>query len=142
MVDVTGKPENYREALAEGVIRLKPETIDRIFKGLVEKGDVLTVAKIAAVQAVKKTPEIIPLCHNILITGVDTAIERVSADEIKVTVKVKANAKTGVEMEALAGVAAALLSIWDMVKKYEKSDDGSYPYTEIKSIRVRYKVKI
>lgn len=142
MVDVTDKPEVFREACAEGVIKLKPETIDLIFKGLVEKGDVLTAAKVAAVQAVKKTSEIIPLCHNILITGVETIVERVSIDEVKVVVKVRTSAKTGVEMEALTGVAAALLTIWDMVKKYEKSLDGSYPDTEIKSIRVKYKVKI
>uniref|UniRef100_A0A7C4JMQ1 Cyclic pyranopterin monophosphate synthase MoaC n=1 Tax=Staphylothermus marinus TaxID=2280 RepID=A0A7C4JMQ1_STAMA len=141
MVDVTEKPDVYREAEAEGIIKLKSETIDRIFKGMVEKGDVLTVAKVAAIQAIKKTSEIIPLCHNIPITGAEVFIEKASNEEVKVRVRVRTNAKTGVEMEALTGVAVALLSIWDMVKKYEKNADGSYPYTEIKSIKVTYKVK-
>ncbi len=141
MVDITGKPVSYREAVAEGVIKLRRETIERIRKGLVEKGDVFTVSSIAAINAVKKTPDLIPLCHNIPITNVKTEFEIISDEEIKVRVTVKTTAKTGVEMEALTGVAIALLNIWDMVKKYEKDQQGQYPYTLIKNIRVLAKIK-
>ncbi|WFO76359.1 cyclic pyranopterin monophosphate synthase MoaC [Desulfurococcaceae archaeon MEX13E-LK6-19] len=141
MVDITGKPVSYREAVAEGIIKLRRETVERIKKGLVEKGDVFTVSSIAAINAVKKTPDLIPLCHNIPITNVKTEFEIISDEEIKVKVTVKTTAKTGVEMEALTGVAIALLNIWDMVKKYEKDQQGQYPYTLIKNIRVVVKTK-
>ncbi len=141
MIDITGKEVVYREAVAEGVIRLKPSTIKRIINGRVEKGDVLTVSRIAAIQAVKKTPDLIPLCHNIPITHVDVKYEFIGDDKIKVIVTVKTTAKTGVEMEALTGVSTALLNIWDMVKKYEKDEKGQYPDTLIEYIRVRSKIK-
>ena len=141
MVDITGKPVSYREAVAEGVIKLRKETVKRIREGLVEKGDVFTVTSVASINAVKKTPEILPLCHNIPVTGVETEFEFISEEEIRVRVKVKTTAQTGVEMEALTGVAVALLNIWDMVKKYEKDEEGQYPYTLIKEIRVVSKVK-
>ncbi len=141
MVDITGKEIVYREAVAEGVIRLKPETIKRIREGNVEKGDVLTVSKIVATQAVKKTPDLIPLCHNIPITHVNVEYEFIGEDKIKVRVTVKTTAKTGVEMEALTGVSMALLNIWDMVKKYEKDEKGQYPDTWIEYIRVVKKTK-
>ncbi len=141
MVDITNKKTVYREAIAEGVIRLKPETIKRIKEGTVEKGDVLTVSSIVAIQAVKKTPELIPLCHNIPITNVKAEYEFVGEDKIRVRVRVKTTAKTGVEMEALTGVSLALLNIWDMVKKYEKDDKGQYPETWIEYIRVVEKIK-
>ncbi len=141
MVDITNKKTVYREAVAEGVIRLKPETIKRIKEGKVEKGDVLTVSSIAAIQAVKKTPELIPLCHNLPITNVKVEYEFIDEDKIKVSVRVKTTAKTGVEMEALTGVAVALLNIWDMVKKYEKDNKGQYPETWIEGVRVVKKIK-
>lgn len=141
MVDITSKKIVYREAVAEGVIRLKPETIKRIKEGKVEKGDVLMISSIVAIQAVKKTPELIPLCHNIPITNVKTEYEFIGEDKIKVRVRVKTTAKTGVEMEALMGVSLALLNIWDMVKKYEKDDKGQYPDTWIEYIRVVEKIK-
>lgn len=141
MIDVSGKVEVYREAVAEGVIRLKPETIDLIERGLVEKGDVYTVTRVAAINAVKKTPEILPLCHNIPIMHVEVGFERINHDRLKITVKVKAKAQTGVEMEALTGVAAALLNVFDMVKKYEKDEKGLYPDTFIENIRVVSKTK-
>ncbi len=141
MVDITGKEEVYREAVAEGVIRLKPETIKRIREGRVEKGDVLTVSRIVAINAVKKTPELIPLCHNIPITHVNVKYEFIGEDKLKVIVTVKTTAKTGVEMEALAGVSLALLNIWDMVKKYEKNPEGQYPDTWIEYIKVIKKKK-
>lgn len=141
MVDITGKKIVYREAVAEGIIRLKPETIKRIREGNVEKGDVLTVSKIVATQAVKKTPDLIPLCHNIPITHVSVEYEFIGDDKIRVRVTVKTTAKTGVEMEALTGVSMALLNIWDMVKRYEKDEHGQYPDTWIEYIRVAEKIK-
>ncbi|MEM2020979.1 MAG: cyclic pyranopterin monophosphate synthase MoaC [Zestosphaera sp.] len=140
MVDVTVKPEVPREAVAEGFIKLKKETLMLVKKGLVEKGDVLSTSTIAAIQAVKKTSELLPLTHNIPITHVSTSYE-VIEEGIKVTVVVKTTAKTGVEMEALTGVALALLNIWDMVKKYEKDEKGQYPETMISGIRVVRKSK-
>ncbi len=140
MVDVTGKPSVYREATAQGRIRLKPSTIERIRSGRVEKGDVESVARVAAIMAVKKTPEIVPLCHPLPITGVDVEL-RLGKDSVEVSVTVRTTARTGVEMEALTGVAAALLAVWDMVKKYEKDDRGQYPYTSIEWIRVVEKIK-
>ncbi len=141
MVNISSKRDVYREAVAEGVIRLRRETVDRIKKGLVEKGDVFTVSRIAAIQAVKKTPDLLPLCHNIPVTHVGVDYEFLGGDRIRVVVRVKSTAKTGVEMEALAGVTVALLNIWDMVKKYEKDERGQYPDTWIESIRVVSKVK-
>lgn len=141
MIDITRKKIVYREAVAKGIIKLKQETIKRIREGRIEKGDVLTVSKIAAVQAVKKTPNLLPLCHNIPITHVRVDYEFIGNDKIKVVVNVKTTAKTGVEMEALVGVSAALLNIWDMVKKYEKDENGQYPETWIEKIRVVSKIK-
>ncbi len=142
MVDITGKKEVYREATAEGVIRLRKETVDRIRRGEVEKGDVFTVAKVAAILAAKNTWNLIPLCHPIPVTNVSADIAIEGDDRVKVTVKVKTTAKTGVEMEALTATAVALLTIWDMVKKYEKDEEGQYPFTRIEYIRVTSKVKL
>ncbi len=140
MVDVGGKKEVLREAEAIGRLKLRKETLNMITQGKVEKGDVFSAAQLAAVLAVKKTPELIPLCHPIPVDHVETKIE-VLRDEIVVEVKVTSVAKTGVEMEALTGVSTALLTVWDMVKKYEKDNMGQYPETEIKSIKVIRKVK-
>ncbi|ABL77722.1 cyclic pyranopterin monophosphate synthase MoaC [Thermofilum pendens] len=140
MVDITGKAESERLAVAEGKIRLRRETIEKIRRGEVPKGDVLAVAKTAAIMAVKKTWEIIPLCHPIPITFVDVNFD-VMEEELRVRVEVKTTAKTGVEMEALTGASVALLTVWDMVKSLEKDQEGQYPYTEINSIRVVEKVK-
>jgi len=140
MIDVTSKNEAYREATATGFIRLKRDTVELIKRNLVEKGDVLTISSVAAINAVKQTPHILPLTHNIPITGVDVKFN-VEDDGVKVYVKVKTTAKTGVEMEALVGVAVALLNVWDMVKKYEKDEKGGYPYTEITEIKVLEKIK-
>ena len=140
MVDITGKEEVYREATAVGAIKLRRETIEKIRGGEVPKGDVVSVAKTAAILAVKRTWEIIPLCHPIPITSVQVDVELLD-EEAKVTVNVKTTARTGVEMEALTGVSVALLTIWDMVKALEKDERGQYPQTEIRSIRVVEKVK-
>ncbi|MEM2305230.1 MAG: cyclic pyranopterin monophosphate synthase MoaC [Candidatus Methanomethylicia archaeon] len=140
MVDVTGKDVVFREAVAEGRIKLRRETVELVRMGRIEKGDVFSIAKISAIMAVKKTSEIIPLTHPIPITYVDADI-RDDEDSIYVKVTVRTNAQTGVEMEALTGVAAALLTVWDLVKKYEKNERGQYPNTEISSIKVVSKVK-
>jgi len=141
MVDITEKKPVYREAVAEGVIRLKPETLRLIKEGKVEKGDVLEVTRAAVAMAVKKTSELLPLCHPIPVTHVEASFDFPSDDELRLTVKVKTVAQTGVEMEALTGVAVGLLNIWDMVKKYEKDAEGQYPDTRIEYIRVVSKVK-
>jgi len=140
MIDVTGKDEVYREATATGFIRLKPSTLDAIKRGLVEKGDVISVSTIAAILGVKETPQLLPLTHNIPITGVNVDFN-ILEDGIRVYVTVKTTAKTGVEMEALTGAVMALLNIWDMVKKYEKDEAGQYPSTVITDVRVVEKKK-
>ncbi len=139
MVDVTAKDTVFRKARAEGFIKLGRETIEAIRENRVAKGDVLTTANVAAVMAVKKTPELIPMCHPLPITGVKVEFE-VLDEGIKASCEVKCTAKTGVEMEALTGVSVALLTIWDMVKSLEKVD-GQYPHTAIEWIRVVEKVK-
>jgi cyclic pyranopterin phosphate synthase len=140
MIDITDKPLAYREAVAKGRIRLRKETIEKIRSGEVKKGDVLTVARVAAVQSVKETPKIIMLCHPIQVTSTDVDF-RLGDDYIEVSVRVKAIAQTGVEMEALAAVSSALLNIWDMVKYLEKDESGNYPHTRIEEISVERKVK-
>jgi cyclic pyranopterin phosphate synthase len=141
MVEITEKPAVGRRAVASGLIRLKESTVEAIRNGEVEKGDVLTVARISAIQAVKETPRAIPMCHPIPITGVEVAFELLS-DQIRATVAVTSVGRTGVEMETLAGVSAALLNIWDMVKSREKDETGNYPTTEIEEIRVVEKRKL
>ncbi len=140
MVDITAKDVVYREATASGRILLREDTVRRIREGLVEKGDVESVASVAAILAVKNTPSILPLCHPIPVTHVKVDFSY-GSDYVEVRVTVKAKAETGVEMEALTGVSVALLTIWDMVKKYEKDEGGQYPYTRITDVRVESKVK-
>ncbi|MDM7275505.1 MAG: cyclic pyranopterin monophosphate synthase MoaC [Thermoprotei archaeon] len=140
MVDITLKEPVYREAIASGRIVLKPETVKMIREKTVEKGDVESVASIAAILAVKNTPQILPLCHPIPVTAVNVDFNY-GENYVEVNVKVKTKAETGVEMEAITGVAAALLTVWDMVKKYEKDERGQYPTTRITDIRVLSKTK-
>jgi len=140
MVEIGHKPVVMRIARASGKIRVKKETINAIAEGRVKKGDVFAVAKLAAIQAVKKTWEIVPLCHPIPISGVSVDL-RLLENHVEVSVEVRAQAKTGVEMEALTGVTAALLAVWDMVKELEKDERGQYPYTAIEEIRVVEKIK-
>jgi cyclic pyranopterin phosphate synthase len=137
MVDVT---EVRRESTASGKIRLREETVMAIRDGDVEKGNVLSTARIAGVQAVKHTWEDVPMCHQIPVTGVDTEFE-FDGDGIVARVQVTSTGKTGVEMEALNGVTRALLTVWDMVKSAEKDEDGQYPETRIEDVRVEEKVK-
>lgn len=140
MVDITEKKEVFREASAIGKIILKPQTISFIKNGKIVKGDPLITAEIAAIMAAKNTSQIIPLCHPIPITNVSLN-SKINFNSIEVEAKVKTTAKTGVEMEALTAVAVYLLTIWDMVKQYEKDEGGQYPTTLIDSIRVKEKLK-
>jgi len=140
MIDVSEKDVVLRIARARGFIRLSERSLRRIREGSVEKGDVISVTKVSAISAVKKTPEILLLCHPIPIEGVRVDVS-VEERGISVEVEVRAHHRTGVEMDALFGVSAALLNIWDMVKRYEKDERGLYPETSIESIAVVEKIK-
>ncbi|SIR14586.1 cyclic pyranopterin monophosphate synthase subunit MoaC [Haladaptatus litoreus] len=140
MVNVGGKPDTARRAVAEGEIHLQPSTIEAIRDNDVKKGDVLATARIGAVQAVKHTWETIPMCHQIPITNVDIDFS-VHDDYVVLTVAVETTGKTGCEMEALEGVTTGLNVVWDMVKAAEKNADGNYPDTAIRNVRVVEKVK-
>jgi cyclic pyranopterin phosphate synthase len=141
MVDVSGKPEVFRKSTARGTIRLKPETVNLIKEGKVAKGDPLYTAKIAGVLAAKKTSELVPLCHPLPLTSVEIEAEITGKTTVEVTVTVKTKAQTGVEMEALTAASVCLLTVWDMVKQYEKDAVGLYPTTAIENIHVVRKLK-
>ncbi|WP_309492109.1 cyclic pyranopterin monophosphate synthase MoaC [Candidatus Hecatella orcuttiae] len=141
MVDVTPKPVVFREASAEGLLRLRPSTVRRIRRGEVEKGDPLEVARLAGILAAKNTSQFVALCHPLPLTHVDVAVDIADGRTVRVVSTVRAEAKTGVEMEALVAAATALLNVWDMVKKYEKDRGGQYPTAEILSLRVKKKFK-
>ena len=141
MVDVTAKPEIYREAKAKGAIKLKSETITLIRDGKVEKGDPFHVAKVAGILAAKNTSSLIPLCHPLPLTSVEVKLQIVDDSKVEVEATVKTRAQTGVEMEALAAAATALLTVWDMTKQYEKDADGQYPSTSIQNLHIVRKVK-
>jgi cyclic pyranopterin phosphate synthase len=142
MIDISDKPEILREATASGTIRLKPETIQLIKKEKIAKGDPLCASKIAAILAAKITGSLIPLCHPIPITKVEVKTDIVDESNVQVTATVKTKAQTGVEMEALTATALGLLTIWDMVKQYEKDAEGQYPTTAIENIHVVKKMKV
>ncbi|MHC1635080.1 MAG: cyclic pyranopterin monophosphate synthase MoaC [Candidatus Methanospirareceae archaeon] len=140
MVDISDKEEEERIVVASGMIKLKKSTIEAIRNGTIKKGDVLSCAQTAAILAVKKTPDTIPLCHPIRISSVEVDFS-INDEHIKAEVRVKTTDRTGVEMEALHGVSVALLTIWDMVKAEEKDENGNYPYTRIEEIIVESKEK-
>jgi len=141
MVDVSGKAEIFREATATGTIKLKPETVNLIKEGKIAKGNPLYTAKIAGVLAAKKTSELVPLCHPLPLTSVEVEAKILDKTTVEVTATVKTKAQTGVEMEALAATSVGLLTIWDMVKQYEKDSNGQYPTTAIENIHVVRKLK-
>ena len=140
MVDITEKPSVFRKATAMGSIRLQEASLEAIRMGQAKKGDVLTTARLAAILAVKDTPRLIPLCHQIPITGLEVNFE-IEKRRVRATVTVTSLGRTGVEMEALTGVTVALLNVWDMVKYLEKDETGNYPETEIEEIQVMEKRK-
>lgn len=140
MVDVTEKPVIHRMAEAAGKIFLSNSTIGEIRAGRIKKGNPLQVAEVAAMNAAKQTHLLIPHCHQIPLDTVGVEFE-VSEDHIEARCLVKAQARTGVEMEALVGVTAALNTLWDMVKYLEKDGAGQYPVTRMTDIRVVKKIK-
>ncbi|MGI9170747.1 MAG: cyclic pyranopterin monophosphate synthase MoaC [Caulobacteraceae bacterium] len=119
MVDVSAKAATVREAVARGLVRMKPETRALALSGGGKKGDVRAVAEIAGVLAAKRTADLIPLCHPLALTGIEVAVE--AADEgLAVTATVRTRGPTGVEMEALTAVAVACLALYDMLKAAER----------------------
>ena len=122
MVDVGGKPDTERLAVAKGEVKMKRETLDLIRAGTIKKGDVLTVAQIAGISGAKRTSELIPLCHPLPLTHVDVEL---SLDDslpgVVIVATVKTIGKTGVEMEALTAVSVAALTVYDMAKAAEKT---------------------
>ena len=119
MVDVTGKAETTRTAVAEGRIRMSRETAELIRTGGMAKGDVLAVAQVAGIMAAKRTPDLIPMCHTLCLTGVDIAFA-LEEEGVHIRATVRCKEETGVEMEALTAVSAAALTIYDMCKAVQK----------------------
>ena len=120
---------------------MKRETVQLIRTGKIFKGDPLYTSKIAAILAAKETSSLIPLCHPIPITNVDVETKVLNETKVQIAVTVRTRAQTGVEMEALTAVATGLLTVWDMVKQYEKNAEGQYPTTAIDNIHVVRKSK-
>lgn len=131
MVDVTEKDSSFREAIAEGTVVVKPDTMALIKSGGIKKGDVLAVAQVAGIMAAKKTSDIIPMCHPLMLSGVDITFELTDTD-IHITATVKCKGSTGVEMEALSAVSTAALTVYDMCKAVQRD-------IEIQNIRLNYK---
>jgi cyclic pyranopterin monophosphate synthase len=119
MVDVSGKDVTERWARARAVVRMSPETAARVAAGDLPKGDVAAVARLAAIQAAKRTDELIPLCHSLPLTHVDCSF-RVADDHVELIAEARTASRTGVEMEALTAVAVGALTVYDMVKGVEK----------------------
>ena len=121
MVDVTGKADTVREAVARGMVRMQPATFRLIKQGKTAKGDVLSVAQLAGIMAAKRTPDLIPLCHPILIGNIKVEFTLDEANNtIEITSTVESTGKTGVEMEALTATAVAALTIYDMCKAVDR----------------------
>lgn len=119
MVDVGGKPATQRVAVAEAFVAMAPDTTERLFAEDLEKGDALATIRIAAIQAAKRTPDLIPLCHPLPIDRIDVAVERTDSGA-RIEVLVGVEARTGVEMEAMTGAALGALALYDMVKGIDK----------------------
>lgn len=119
MVDVGAKPATERVAEAEVVVHLEPDTTEVLFRGSLPKGDALAVARIAGIQAAKRTADLIPLCHPIAVTSVEVTVEE-SADGARILTRVATTASTGVEMEALTAASVAALALYDMIKAQER----------------------
>jgi len=122
MVDVSGKLASKREAVAAGLVRMKPETLKRILDNEIEKGDTLNVARLAGIMAAKKTPDLIPLCHPLALSSVRLDFHSdTTAGELEIRATVGVTGATGVEMEALTAVSVAALTIYDMCKAVDRS---------------------
>ncbi|MFW9995269.1 MAG: cyclic pyranopterin monophosphate synthase MoaC [Candidatus Odinarchaeota archaeon] len=142
-IDISSKSPKKRKATASGTLYLSRESIKRIIGKMVEKGDPLENAKLAAIHAVKKTPDLVFMAHPIPIEGINAEI---SVNEMELAINMEVTvittAKTGVEIEALAGVMNGLLAVFDMVKMYEKDTEGQYPAeTRIDNVHVITKEK-
>ncbi len=119
MVEVTGKDDTSRTAVAAGMITMKPETIEAIRNARIKKGDVLSVSQIAGIMGAKKTSDLVPMCHPLMLTGVDLRF-KIEDCSVLIEAEVKTVGKTGVEMEALTAVSVAALTIYDMCKAIDK----------------------
>ena len=139
MVDVSAKASTERIATAQGRVRLKPDTLIKIQQGKIAKGDVLAVAQVAGVMGAKRTPDLIPMCHPVLLTGVDIAFEDDPRPDpqglcsITITATAKTTGPTGVEMEAITAVSVAALTIYDMCKAVDKGMGVTDVYLMAKS---------
>ena len=131
MVDVTDKDSTFRKAIAEGTVVVNPDTMALIKSGGIKKGDVLAVAQVAGIMAAKKTSDNIPMCHPLMLTGVDINFE-LTETKIHIHAAVQCKGNTGVEMEALSAVSTAALTIYDMCKAVQRD-------IEIQNIRLSYK---
>jgi cyclic pyranopterin monophosphate synthase len=120
MVDVSDKALTVREAVAEALVRMRPETLQMITQGDHPKGDVFAVARIAGIQAAKKTSDLIPLCHPLMLTSVKVELTPEGADAVRITARCKLTGQTGVEMEALTAASVAALTIYDMCKAVDR----------------------
>ncbi|ACO77355.1 molybdenum cofactor biosynthesis protein C [Azotobacter vinelandii CA] len=120
MVDVTDKASTAREAEAEAWVRMRPETLELIQKGGHPKGDVFAVARIAGIMAAKKTHELIPLCHPLLLTGIKVELSAEGEDRVRIVARCKLAGQTGVEMEALTAASVAALTLYDMCKAVDR----------------------
>lgn len=122
MVNVSGKSDTQRVAIARGEVRLTPDTLNLILSGDVPKGDVFATARLAGIMAAKKTSELIPLCHPLAITHVSVDLDGRIEDEgiVEITARVETTGKTGVEMEALTAVSVAALTVYDMIKAVQR----------------------
>ena len=140
IIDISEKKLVKRVATATGQLKLSKPSINAINANKVKKGNVIEASTIAAIQAVKETPRIIPHCHPIPLEGCNVDWE-ISDTVLHCTVTVTANYKTGIEMEAITGVCAGLLCALDMVKSYEKDNDGQYPDSEISQVKIISKYK-
>jgi cyclic pyranopterin phosphate synthase len=121
MVDVGAKPVTARTATARGAVTMAPETLSMITGGTAKKGDVLAVARLAGIMAAKRTPDLIPLCHPLLLTKVTVDLTPIPPDRIEIEATVKLTGQTGVEMEALTAVSVAALTVYDMCKAADRS---------------------
>jgi len=122
MVDVGHKPDSERVATARGSVVMQPETLQLIIEGNIKKGDVLTVAELAGVMAAKRTGELIPLCHPLILSHIEVScVPNVAANRVDIEATVRLRGKTGVEMEALTAVSVAALTIYDMAKAVDRS---------------------
>ncbi len=120
MIDVSGKDETVRTAVATARVKMKPEVLELLLQGKLPKGDALSVARVAAIQAAKETSRLMPMCHTISVEHIEAKFRPLPPDGIEITTTARATAKTGVEMEALAAAAVAALNIYDMCKGLDR----------------------